>query len=105
MTSPSNGGPGGTLQVDPAALDSAAGILETAGSHLTDAAPGVRTRPDAGASTDEVATALAALAEAVAAVAGEATAMAESVRTTAADVRATDEASAASSRQRQVPTP
>jgi hypothetical protein len=92
MTSP--------LQVDPGALDSAAAILENTGTDLAEAAPGMRTRPDAGVSTDEVATALASLAEVVAAVAEEVGSMAESVRTTAADVRATDQASAASSQQR-----
>jgi len=100
MTSPSAGGPAGTLQVDPAALESAAGILESTGSHLADGAPGLRTRPDAGVSSNEVATALASLAEAVAAVADEIASTAESVRTTAADVRATDQAAAASSQQR-----
>ena len=90
-----------TMQVDPAALESAAGILDGAGTDLADGAPALRTRPDAGASTDEVATALAALAEAVTAVAGEVTSTAESLRTTAADVRATDQSVAATSRQRQ----
>ncbi|MBL0749818.1 hypothetical protein [Nocardioides baculatus] len=89
-----------TLQLDPAALDSAALILETTGTDLADAAPALRTRPDAGVSTDEAATALASLAEAVTAVAQEAGSMAESVRTTAADVRATDRASADASHQR-----
>ena len=42
MTSPGSGGPG--LQVDPAALESAAGILEGAGTELTDDAPRLRTR-------------------------------------------------------------
>ncbi|MCK9823340.1 hypothetical protein NOCD_07615 [Nocardioides cavernae] len=101
MTSPSTGGPAGGLQVDPAALESAAGILEATGTELADGAPGLRTRPDLGVSTDEVATALAALAEAVAAVATEVGSTAESLRTTAADVRATDQAVAASSQQRR----
>lgn len=100
MTSPSAGGPAGTLQVDPAALESVAGILETTGADLADGAPALRTRPDAGVSTDEVAIALASLAEAVAAVAKEVGSTAESVRTTAADVRSTDQASAASSQRR-----
>lgn len=100
MSSPSTGGPAGTLQVDPAALESAAGILDTTGGDLADGAPALRTRPDAGVSTDEVATALATLAEAVAAVAEEVGSTAESLRTTAADVRTTDQASAASSQQR-----
>jgi hypothetical protein len=100
MTSPGTGGPAAGLQVDPAALRSAAGILEGAGSDLAAAAPTLRTRPDAGVSTDEVATALAALAEAVAAVAGEAGSVAGSLRTTAADVGATDQAVAASSQHR-----
>lgn len=98
MTSTGTGGPG--LQVDPAALDSAAGILEGTGTALTDGAPALRTRPDAGVSTDEVATALAALAEAVAAVAGEVASTAESLRTSAADVRTTDQAVATSTQQR-----
>lgn len=101
MTSPSAGGPAGTLQVDPAALESAAAILGTTGGDLTDGAPALRTRPDAGVSTDEVATALASLAEVVAAVGEEVGSMAESLRTTAADVRATDQAAAASSQQRR----
>jgi hypothetical protein len=67
MTSPSTGGPAGELEVDPAALESAAGILEDAGSDLADGAPTLRISPDAGASTDEVTTALASLAEVVAA--------------------------------------
>lgn len=87
--------------MDPAALESAAGILEGTGTELTDAAPRLRTRPDAGVSTDEVTTALAALAEAVAAVATEVASTAESLRTTAADARATDQAVAASSQQRR----
>ncbi len=99
MTSTGTGGPG--LQVDPAALDSAAVILEGTGSDLTAAAPGLRIKPDAGVSSDELGTALAALAEAVTAVAGEVSATAESLRTTAADVRATDQAVAASHQQRQ----
>jgi hypothetical protein len=86
--------------VDPAALESAAGILEDAGSDLADGAPTLRISPDAGASTDEVTTALASLAEVVAAVAGEVSSTAESLRTTAADVRATDQSVAASSQQR-----
>jgi ABC-type transporter Mla subunit MlaD len=89
-----------TLQADPAALESAAGIFETTAGDLSDAAPGLRVRPDAGVSSGEVATALATLAEAVAAVGGELAATAESLSTTAADLRATDQASAASSRQR-----
>lgn len=101
MTSSSAGGPGGTLQVDPAALESAAETLGTAGGDLAGGAPALRTRPDAGVSTDEVATALAFLAEAVAAVAEEVRSTAESLRTTAADVRATDQAAAASSQQRR----
>ncbi|MDT0184493.1 hypothetical protein Q9S36_30320 [Microbacterium sp. ARD31] len=100
MTSTSTGGSAAGLQVDPAALDSAAGILDSTGTALADGAPSLRTRPDAGVSTDEVGTALAALAEAVAAVAGEVSATAESLRTTAADVRATDQAVATSTQQR-----
>ena len=86
--------------MDPAALESAAGILEDAGSDLADGAPTLRIRPDAGVSTDEVATALASLAEAVAAVAGVVGSTAESLHTTAAEVRATDQSVAASSQQR-----
>ena len=100
MSSPSTGGPAGGLQVDPADLESAAGLLEGAGSALADRAPTVRTRPDAGVSTDELATALASLAEAVAAVSGEVGSTAESLRTTAADMRATDQSVAGSSQQR-----
>lgn len=100
MTSPADGGPASELRVDPAALSSAAAILETTAGDLADGAPGLRCAPDAGSSSAEVATALAALAEALAAVAGEIGATAESVRTTAADVVATDQASSASSQQR-----
>lgn len=100
MSTPGTGGSAGTLQVDPAALDSSAGLLEATGGDLAEGARSLRTRPDAGVSTDEVATALASLAEAVAAVAEEVGATAGSLRTTAADVRATDQASATSSQQR-----
>lgn len=101
MTAPGTGGPAGELRLDPAALSSAADILESTAGALLGAAPGLRARPDAGVSSDEVASALAALAEAVAAMSAEVASTAESVRTTAADVDATDQASGASSQRRR----
>ena len=101
MTSPTTGGPSGELRVDPAALSSTAGILESTAGALDGGAPGLRVRPDAGVSSDEVASAVTALAEAVTAVSTEIASVAESVRTTAADVVATDQASGASSQQRR----
>lgn len=91
--------PGTALDVDPADLTRAAGILESVAGSLSDGAPSLRRRPDAGSSSAEVATALGALAEAVAAVGGEVRAVAEATRTSAADFTATDQAVSGSFRQ------
>ena len=91
---------GSDLDVDPARLTAAADILDTAGSSLADSATGLRRRPDAGASSDEVATALASLAGAVTAIAEQLRSSAESSRTSAADYTATDQAVQGSMHQR-----
>lgn len=82
----------GDLAVEPPDLLRAAEILEAAATSLTGAAPGLQQRPDAGASSDEVATALAALAQAVTGVAGHITSIAEVTRGSAADFSGTDHA-------------
>lgn len=82
----------GHLEVDSAALLRAAGTLDEAGDTLATAAPGLRRRPDAGASTDEVATALAALTGAVAGMADHVGSLADTVRASAADFDGTDQA-------------
>jgi hypothetical protein len=99
MTSPGTG-PGGDLTVDPAKLAAAAAILDTAAGSLSDSVPSLRRRPDAGASSDEVATALGVLAGAVTAIAEQVAASAESSRTSAADYTVTDQAVQGSMQQR-----
>ena len=99
MTYPATGA-GGELGVDPAQLTAAADILDSTAGALSDCAPGLRHRPDAGSSSDEVATALGVLAEAVSAIAGQVRASAESARTSAADYTATDQAVQGSMQQR-----
>ncbi len=91
---------GSDLGVDPAQLTAAADILESAAGSLTDSAPTLRRRPDAGASSDEVATALAALAEAVTGIAAVVGGSADGARTSAADNNATDQAVHGSMTQR-----
>lgn len=99
MTSPATG-PGADLGVDPAQLTAAADILDSAAGALADNAPGLRHRPDAGASSDEVASALTALAGAVAGIAEVVRGTADGARTSAADYSSTDQAVHGSMNQR-----
>lgn len=96
MTTPA----GGELELDPVRVTTAAGILDAAAGSLVDSAPTLRRRPDAGASSNEVATALGSLASAVAAIAEQVSASAESARASAADYTTTDQAVQASMHQR-----
>lgn len=88
------------LAVDPARLASAASTLDSVAGSLTDGAPALRITPDAGASSDEVGTSLALLAQAVVGVATEVRDIADAVRTSAADFTATDQAVSGSMQQR-----
>lgn len=85
-------GPGRDLDVEAADLAGSAAVLDSVASSLCGVAPGLRIRPDAGASSDEVATSLGLLAAAVAALAEEVASVAEATRTSAADFTATDHA-------------
>lgn len=89
------------LSVDQADLRHAASILRSAATSLADAAPDLRARPDAGASTDELATALAALAEAVSGVGGHLRSLAGVTDGNADDFTATDQSVASAWRQRR----
>lgn len=90
----------GHLEVDSADLLRAAGTLDVAAGELAAAAPRLRDRPDAGVSTDEVATALAALAGAVAGMADHVGSIGEAVRSAAADFAGTDQAVRGAMQQR-----
>ena len=81
----------GRLHVEPADLRTAARLLDSTAGSLASVAPDLDGRPDAGASSDELATALGALARAVAAVADEVRDIATTTRATAVDLAATDQ--------------
>ena len=91
--------PDSDLSLDPASLTDAAGILDSVAGSLSDRAPDLRRQPGAGSSSDEVATALGALAEAVTAVAEEIRSVADATRTSAADYAATDQSVSGSIQQ------
>lgn len=86
------GGTGTALQADPTDILRAAAKLTTAGETLRGRAPDLLEQPDAGVSSHEVATALAALSQAVDGLGAELLSAAEATRTSAQDLAGTDQA-------------
>lgn len=89
------------LAVDPAALHRAADILDAVATSLDGAAPDLRRSPDAGASSDELATALTTLAEATSGLGRHVASLAEVTRGDADDYAATDSSVAGAWQQRR----
>ena len=80
----------GEIQVDPGVLQQIGSVLDAAGQALYSKAPELQAVPDAGASSGEVAKAMASLSAAVAALAQHIGSLAESTRTVSADFTGTD---------------
>lgn len=81
----------GDIEVHARDLHDIAGVLDDAGGALFARAADLRLTPDAGASSGEVATALASLAGAVAGLAEHLGSLAEATRTVSADFTGTDQ--------------
>jgi ABC-type transporter Mla subunit MlaD len=89
------------LEVHPADLQQIVDILDDAGSSVFGQASSLEATPDAGASSDEVATALAALSSAVAGVAQHIGTLADNTEGTSSDFTGTDQAIGGAMQQRR----
>jgi hypothetical protein len=85
------GGGGSVTQVDPAALTAIAGVLDDAGAALLGHASALQVAPDAGASSELVATAVQILATTVAGFSGHIGDLAASTGAASTNYVATDE--------------
>jgi hypothetical protein len=89
------------LEVHPEDLQQIVDVLDSTGKSLFGRAPDLDQRPDAGASSGEIAKALGALSGAVAGIAEHIGSIAASAAGTGADFSGTDQAVSGAMRQRQ----